>query len=215
VSALWLKIFLRFLFGIFLAGILSFAMGIWLEIPLKILFPCFCYNENLNSLIKEGKMRLQKAGVMIGILLFVGFFNTEVATAAKNNDEQGLSSITITGTIADIKRIKSYIEEDSYLQMVEMPSSGNFSMIVSSKKTLIYKSDLPRIKIPSSGVFLYQMENIPSVGTYLMAVQLLNSKFDQMSRLLCDSHNKAATIKFTINDKLPLKIDIGKLYICK
>jgi len=125
-----------------------------------------------------------------------------------------VSGITITGVIANLKDAKKYIAEDSYLQLVFVPTDGKISFETDGQGRLRVVSELGKSPFQPDGVFTFKLESLKS-GSYRIVAQLLQNyfyyPFKVFPYLVRGKQPVAVEIPQSVN--LPLTIDVGNVEI--
>jgi len=104
--------------------------------------------------------------IVIFLLNFCFFISVNIA--GEDN-----TAITITGIITNLEKAKKYITNDSYLQIVFLPSDGKVSMRTDGQGRMTYDSELARIDIPSTGAFTFERVSLKP-GRYIIQPSFLN-----------------------------------------
>jgi hypothetical protein len=119
-----------------------------------------------------------------------------------------------SGVIANLKDVKKYIAEDSYLQVVFVPTDGKISFETDGQGRLRLVSELGKSSFQPDGVFTFKLESLKS-GSYLIVAQLLQNyyyyPFKAQPYLFRGKQPVVVEIPQSVN--LPLTIDIGNVEI--
>jgi hypothetical protein len=140
---------------------------------------------------------------------------TIIKSADTNVERASSSLVIIKGVITNLEKAKEYITNDSYLQLVFLPSDGNIAGETDSRGRMKYNSKLDKIEIPPTGVFTFKVTSLKP-GRYLIAAQLLEpfGLGRGGSPLLgIKKTKKFAIIDIPEETKKPVNIDLGEVII--
>lgn len=93
-----------------------------------------------------------------------------------------IHGITIKGIIVNLGEIKEFVHNDTYLQIVQVSSTGETTLAIDEKSGITFKSQLAKIPFPSDGVFEFRKISLEE-GKYVIAAQPLKVKTIPLSRI--------------------------------
>lgn len=135
------------------------------------------------------------------------------ASYSKSNENGG---IIVKGIISNIEEIQTSMNKDTVLQLINIPPSGSIKGVV-EKGFFNWNSKLPKMSVPSNGVYIFAIENLRP-GTYMLYLQyfqpaLASGKppFDgQIAK-----GDKYLRILIPENHEMPFTYDCGEVYVRK
>ena len=125
--------------------------------------------------------------------------------------------ITFTAVITNFAQIQQFLTDESYLQLVPFPDSGQVSFAINQKGHISLDSDLPKGTIPGiDGRVLYEMDMLPT-GKYIIAIQQFNPKKMGFNLMIfmksMEGKSAPLTITFPENPQLPFLVDLGEVTV--
>jgi len=134
---------------------------------------------------------------------------------AKKDAPRQAEGVTITGRVTNLKAVRPYMSEESYVQLIALPSGKHLSIggTIDAEGWVTWKSDLAKSPISSNGRFrLHASELTP--GSYLVIIQKMIQR--ELYHLLLPmglpclgKAQEKWTIGISSDTKLPLVIDGG------
>ena len=121
--------------------------------------------------------------------------------------------ITVTGRVTNLEVAKTYLSNDSYLQLLLVPPDGQLSGGTDEQGRMFYESELAKSTISSTGVFRLQAEDL-NPGRYLVVIQMLQPGWYSGYPFLIKV-DEYLTIEIQQDVDLPLVIDIGDVEMPK
>jgi len=122
--------------------------------------------------------------------------------------------IRITGNIINLVEAQDFIAQDSYIQLVALPDTGEIESTTDGRGRLCYTSDLAELEIPDDGSFVFETTGLVP-GQYVIAAQLLKS-YDLQSGtmpILSDTESQLIQIEVPEEYESPLDIELGDVII--
>jgi hypothetical protein len=157
----------------------------------------FIFQENLNNL---------KSLSLLGNVIELQQQTSNVKLAEMGSETA--LGITIKGVISDWEKVKKYICEDAFLQLVFLSKKTDKTISIDSQGHRHIQSSFPQVAIAANGSFTLQFENLDA-GKYAIAAQNIDCK----GALWIMKGKKSAEIKIRKNEKLPVTIELGEVAI--
>lgn len=140
--------------------------------------------------------------------------NTVQSTSLKINSwqDQKVPGIMITGRIANLDETKTPSFKGAYLQLFKIPQKGSVDATY-YKGGLIYISELPKVSLPSDGIFTFKIRKLKAGKYYLIVQPLQNGS--EPAQVIAVKDKKPVTIRIPKTVSLPFKLDVGDVQIKK
>lgn len=118
------------------------------------------------------------------------------------------------GRISNFNNAKTYITEESYLQLVPYPDYGQMAFTTDTQGRRVYTSDLAVIDMPADGAFVFETFGLIP-GQYVIAAQILEpyDPASEMIPVLTSSENQPKIIVIPENGGTSFEVDLGNVIL--